>query len=50
MLVVYIAGPFRAASSWDRERNIRRAEEVAYLHTVDYGKICDAITRLEAMK
>jgi nucleoside 2-deoxyribosyltransferase len=27
--VVYIAGPFRANSAWDVERNIRRAEELA---------------------
>ena len=27
--VVYIAGPFRAANSWEREQNIRRAEEAA---------------------
>lgn len=29
MKVVYIAGPFRGASSWDIEQNIRRAEELA---------------------
>lgn len=29
MKVVYIAGPFRAASRWGVEQNIRRAEEVA---------------------
>jgi hypothetical protein len=27
--LVYIAGPFRAASQWRQEQNIRRAEEVA---------------------
>jgi hypothetical protein len=27
--VVYIAGPFRGASSWAIEQNIRRAEELA---------------------
>lgn len=30
MIVVYIAGPFRAADSWQRERNIREAEERAF--------------------
>ncbi len=29
MKVIYIAGPFRAANSWDMEQNIRRAEELA---------------------
>ena len=29
MLVVYVAGPFRAKNSWDMEQNIRRAEELA---------------------
>jgi len=29
MTVVYIAGPFRAANSWEMEQNIRRAEEYA---------------------
>ena len=29
MLVVYIAGPFRASSAWDIECNIRRAETLA---------------------
>src|ERR1035437_8896908 len=29
MLVVYVAGPFRAKNSWDMEQNIRRAEEIA---------------------
>jgi hypothetical protein len=29
MKVVYIIGPFRAASAWDVEQNIRRAEEIA---------------------
>jgi len=27
--VVYIAGPYRAANAWQREKNIRAAEEVA---------------------
>ena len=29
MKVVYIAGPFRGANSWEIEQNIRRAEELA---------------------
>ena len=29
MKVIYIAGPFRGASSWDIEQNIRRAESLA---------------------
>ena len=29
MKVVYLAGPFRAANSWDMEQNIRRAETLA---------------------
>lgn len=29
MLVVYIAGPFRAANAWEIEKNIRRAEELS---------------------
>ena len=29
MLVVYIAGPFRASNAWDIECNIRRAETLA---------------------
>lgn len=29
MPVVYIAGPFRAPDAWQREQNIRRAEELA---------------------
>ena len=29
MKVAYIAGPFRAASAWGIEQNIRRAEELA---------------------
>jgi len=29
-IVVYIAGPFRAETAWDVERNIRRAEELAH--------------------
>ncbi|MCP4967400.1 MAG: DUF4406 domain-containing protein [bacterium] len=30
MKVVYIAGPFRGPTAWDVERNIRRAEELAF--------------------
>jgi hypothetical protein len=30
MIVVYIAGPYRASTPWEVERNIRRAEELAY--------------------
>lgn len=29
MKLLYIAGPFRGANSWEMEQNIRRAEEVA---------------------
>jgi len=29
MKLVYVAGPFRAASAWDIEQNIRSAEELA---------------------
>jgi len=29
MLVIYIAGPFRAPNAWAIEQNIRRAEELA---------------------
>jgi hypothetical protein len=29
MNLVYVAGPFRAANSWDMEQNIRRAEALA---------------------
>ena len=29
MIVVYIAGPFRASNAWEIEQNIRRAEEDA---------------------
>lgn len=29
MLVVYVAGPFRANNSWEVEKNIRRAEELS---------------------
>ncbi len=30
MKVVYIAGPFRGPTAWDIERNVRRAEELAF--------------------
>lgn len=30
MKVIYIAGPFRAQTPWQVERNIRRAEEIAF--------------------
>ncbi len=29
-MVIYVAGPFRAAHAWYIEKNVRRAEEVAY--------------------
>lgn len=29
MKVIYIAGPYRAPNAWEREQNIRRAEELA---------------------
>lgn len=29
-IVVYVAGPFRAASTWLIEKNIRKAEELAW--------------------
>lgn len=30
MKLVYIAGPYRADTPWEVERNVRRAEEIAY--------------------
>lgn len=30
MKLIYIAGPYRAETSWGVEQNIRRAEQVAY--------------------
>ena len=30
MRVIYIAGPFRGKTPWDVERNVRRAEEIAF--------------------
>jgi hypothetical protein len=39
--VVYIIGPFRAASSWGVEQNIRRAEEVAlWVWSLGAAAIC----------
>jgi nucleoside 2-deoxyribosyltransferase len=29
MKVIYVAGPFRAATRWEVEQNVRRAEELA---------------------
>lgn len=29
MKVIYVAGPFRGANSWEMEQNIRRAEELS---------------------
>lgn len=31
MIAIYVAGPFRGAHAWAIEKNVRRAEEVAYL-------------------
>ena len=39
MILVYLAGPFRAASNWSQEQNIRRAEELA-LHVWQAGMAC----------
>lgn len=36
--VVYVAGPFRGASHWEQEQNIRKAEEIA-LRIWQYGAI-----------
>lgn len=30
MIVVFIAGPFRGETAWEVERNIRRAEDLAF--------------------
>lgn len=30
MRVIYVAGKFRGRDSWERENNVRRAEETAY--------------------
>ena len=41
MKVVYVCGPFRAKNSWDREQNVRRAEEVALgAWRAGYAVIC----------
>ena len=37
--LVYVAGPFRAESTWKIEQNIRRAEEAA-LHVWKLGAAC----------
>jgi nucleoside 2-deoxyribosyltransferase len=40
-LMVYVAGPFRANSSWKMEQNIRRAESLALEAWADgYTAIC----------
>lgn len=41
MKLAYVAGPFRGANSWEMERNIRRAEELALeLWRAGYAVIC----------
>jgi nucleoside 2-deoxyribosyltransferase len=30
MRIVYVAGPYRGATAWDIERNVRRAEELGF--------------------
>ena len=30
MKIIYIAGPFRAPTSWEIEQNVRKAEEIAF--------------------
>jgi len=30
MKIIYVAGPFRGATTWDVERNVRSAEEIGY--------------------
>lgn len=41
MIVIYIAGPFRASSAWGVEQNVRRAEEVAYqVWAAGYVAVC----------
>ena len=37
MKLIYIAGPFRAATPWLVEQNIRRAEELAYRVWTELG-------------
>lgn len=41
MLVYYVAGPYSAEDSWEREQNIRRAEAVAHdlmMHAAERGE------------
>lgn len=47
MKMIYVAGPFRAATPWEVEQNIRRAEELVfklnqyfYLHNMNFFAIC----------
>lgn len=41
MYLIYLAGPFRALTSWGIEQNVRRAEEVALrLWKLGYAVIC----------
>lgn len=41
MKLAFVCGPFRASNSWDREQNIRRAEEVALaLWRIGYAVFC----------
>jgi len=41
MKVVYIAGPFRAATAWQVERNIRAAEEqILYVAEMGASALC----------
>lgn len=39
MIVVYVAGPFRAPNAWEIEQNIRRAERLA-LEVWQLGAAC----------
>jgi hypothetical protein len=41
MIVVYIAGPFRAVNAWEQEQNVRAAESVALqMWAAGYSAIC----------
>ncbi len=41
MIKVYIAGPYRAITEWDLEKNIRAAEEAAlYFWSLGYAVYC----------
>lgn len=41
MPLVYVAGPVRAATTWDMEKNIRRAEEISRtLLEMGFAPIC----------